>query len=455
MSADASGFSVELRAAWDEMIDRLGRARDALESPDLHAPPLSGPRDLAEGYRYLLGFVHSAVERAFFGDPAFPYFRRSIQVIDKATIDNADAMYLSAPVDGRHAYRINGRVGDSRHWRGEQPAPSGPIAPQYLIVEAHTGYAGDSGDLAELQPGVRGNTGKLDSSELVVGEDGRFDILLAPERPEGHTGNFISTQRDSKRTGERFYAEYVTARALYHDWEREDAPELLIHRLDKVGEHPPALEPAAAAAAMRRVGEIVDNQTRFWNKFYDVVLEAHGDRNGDGETFMPRNGFNAPAGASLATGGGQSTNVYSGGMYELGRDEALVIDTEVIETPAYMGFHLANVWGESHDYANHVSSLNGTQARRDDDGHYRYVVAHRDPGVPNWLDTTGLPVGFMTMRWTYPTPSEQLPIVAVRKVPFDEVGAHLPSSTPRVSAEQRRDQIRIRQEHVQRRYRQY
>ena len=90
----ASGFSVELRAAWDEMIDRLGRARDALESPDLHAPPLSGPRDLAEGYRYLLGFVHSAVERAFFGDPAFPYFRRSIQVIDKATIDNADAMYL-------------------------------------------------------------------------------------------------------------------------------------------------------------------------------------------------------------------------------------------------------------------------------------------------------------------------------------------------------------------------
>jgi hypothetical protein len=437
------------------MIDRLGRARDALESPELHAPPQTGPRDLAEGYRYLLGFVHSAVERAFFGDPAFPYFRRSLQVLDKATIDNADAMYLSTPVDGRFSYQITGRVQDSRHWRGEAPAASGPTAPQYVIIEAHTGYAGDSGDLAELQPGVRGNTGKLDSSELVLDEDGRFDILLAPERPPGHTGNFIATQRTSSRSGATFYAEYVTVRFLFHDWEREESPELLIRRLDKVGEHPPALEPATAAAALRRIGEIVDNQTRFWNKFYDVVLEAHGDRNGDGVSFMPRNDFNQPAGASLSTGGGQSTNVYAGGVYDLAEDEALIVDAELFELPAYTGFHLANVWGESHDYANHVSSLNGTQAVRDDDGHYRYVVAHRDPGVPNWLDTTGLREGFMTLRWTYPRPTDRLPTVTVRKVSFGELGDHIPASTPRVSPEQRREQVRVRQEHVQRRYRQY
>ena len=444
-----------LRAAWDEMIDRLGRAREALESPDLHAPPDAGPRDLAEGYRYLLGFVHSAVERAFFGDPAFPYFRRSIGVLDKATIDNADAMYLSTPIDGRFSYRITGHARDSRHWRGQAPAPSGSIAPQYVIFEAHTGYAGDSGDLAELQPGVRGNTGRLDSSELVVDDDGRFEILVAPERPAGHTGNFIATQRTSRRSGTTFYAEHVTVRFLFHDWEREESPELLIRRLDKVGEHPPALDPVTAAAALRRVGEIVDNQTRFWNKFYDVVLEAHGDRNGDGVSFMPRTDFNSPAGASLATGGGQSTNVYAGGVYDLAADEALVVDAEVFELPAYMGFHLSNVWGESHDFANHVSSLNGTQAVRDDDGHYRYVIAHRDPGVSNWLDTTGLREGFMAMRWTYPQPTNRLPSVTVRKVPFSKLGDHLPASTPRVSLEDRREQVRVRQEHVQRRYRQY
>lgn len=445
--------SETLRAAWDDMIDRLGRARQALESPELHAPPKAGPRDLAEGYRYLLGFVHSAVERAFYGDPAFPYFRRSIQVLDKATIDNADAMYLSTPIDGRYSYRITGRVADFRHWRGLSPAPSGPTAPQYIIIEAHTGYAGDSGDLAELQPGVRGNTGKLDSSELVVGQDGRFDILLAPERPEGYTGNFIATQRTSRRTGATFPAEHVSVRFLFHDWEREESPELLIRRLDMVGLHPSALDPAAAAAALRRVGEIVDNQIRFWNKFYDVVLELYGDRNGDGVSFMPRNDFNSPAGASLATGGGQSTNVYAGGIYDLAEHEALLVDAEVFEMPAYMGFHLSNYWGESHDFANHVSSLNGTQARRDDDGHYRYVIAHRDPGVSNWLDTTGLPEGLMTMRWTYPKPTDRLPVVSVRKVSFDELGDCF--AAPRVTPEERREQVRIRQEHVQRRYRQY
>lgn len=58
------------------------------------------------------------------------------------------------------------------------------MAPQYVIIEAHTGYAGDSGDLDELRPGVRGNTGKLDSSELVVDDDGQFEILLAISGPK-------------------------------------------------------------------------------------------------------------------------------------------------------------------------------------------------------------------------------------------------------------------------------
>lgn len=452
MSAEHSDV---LRVAWDEMIDRLVRAREALESPELHAPPQAGPRDLAEGYRYLLGFIHSAVERAFFADPAFPYFRRSLHVVDKATIDNADALYLSTPIDGRYTYLITGRVRDCRHWRCEPPAPSGPLAPHYLIIEAHTGYAGDSGELAELQPGIRGNTGTLDSSKLIVRDDGHFEILLAPQRPQGHEGNFIGTQRISRRSGQKFYAEHLTVRSLFHDWEREESAELLICRLDKIGEHPPALDPLGAAAALRRVGEIVDNQTCFWNKFYDVILEAHGDRNGDGVSFMPRNAFNAPAAASLATGGGQSTNVYAGGIYDLAQDEALVIDAEVFEPPAYMGFHLANLWGESHDYANHVSSLNGAQAVRDHDGHYRYVVAHRDPGLQNWVDTTGLTKGFMAMRWAYPQPTDRLPTLTARKVLFSNLFDYLPVTTLRLSPQQRREQVRIRQEHVQRRYRQY
>ena len=48
-----------------------------------------------------------------------------------------------------------------------------------------------------------------------------------------------------------------------------------------------------------------------------------------------------------------------------------------------------------------------------------------------------------------------VPTVKVTKVPFDKIRSHLPASVRTVSPEERRNQIRIRQEHVQRRYRQY
>ncbi|MCH8147113.1 MAG: hypothetical protein IH987_03855, partial [Planctomycetes bacterium] len=128
----------ELRAAWDEMIVSLERARDAIDHPELMPAPAS-ERNLAEGYRYLMGFVHSAIERAFHEDAAHPYFRNALSILNRATIDNADAIYFFAPIDGRASYVISGRVEDCREWRGEPPASTGRKAPHYLIFEATQG----------------------------------------------------------------------------------------------------------------------------------------------------------------------------------------------------------------------------------------------------------------------------------------------------------------------------
>ncbi len=436
-----------LRTAWDEMLAAVSRARDAIDDPQLYPPPPTD-RNLAEGYRYLLGFLFGALERAF-GDPDFPYFRRAIQPVDKATIDNADAIYLCAPIDGGGTYRVTGTAQDHRHWRGAPAAPSGRKAPQYVIFEATTAYAGDSGNLAELSPSVRTNTGTLDSSTLVVEANGAFEILLASQRPDGYAGNFIPTKRAE------LAARYLVVRELFHDWDREDALDLQIVRVGYEGAHPLPFGPAQAAERMRRIGDIVNNQMRFWNEFYAVILETYEDINGDGKRFMPRNDLNAPNFASIQTGGGQSTNLYAGGVYELGENDALVIEVRTPIAPAYNGFHLSNLWGESLDYANHLSSLNGAQAAADADGAVRYVVAHRDPGVPNWLDTTGLSEGFMALRWTYSQKPDHLPTTKVTRRAFDEIRRHLPAATRVVSPEERREQIRIRQAHVQRRFRQY
>jgi hypothetical protein len=93
------------------------------------------------------------------------------------------------------------------------------------------------------------------------------------------------------------------------------------------------------------------------------------------------------------------------------------------------------------EYVQRQSSLNGHQARVDDDGCFRAVISIRDPGVPNWLDTAGYRQGTMIGRWfgcsSHPEPT-------LRKVKLDAIRTYLPTSTPVVSADDRRAALRAR-----------
>lgn len=452
----------DLRAAWDDLIQDLQDARNAIDQPELMPPPTT-PRNLAEGYRYLMGFVHSAVERAFHEDPRRPHFRNVLSIINRATIDNADAIYFAAAIDGRNSYVISGQVEDHRVWRGEPPAPTGRKAPHYVIFEATSGVlAGDSGTLLELRPGVKTQTGRLDSSGIEVDAEGRFEILLAPERPEGHEGNFISTLKvvrhahpDDPDLGPERYANYVSGRQLFYDWEREDAIHLAIRQLD-ADEPAAAYTPERAAAELRRCGELLRGQMHFWNAFWTIPMGTYGPREGGipGVEF-PRNDFNTMNAAAGATGGGMSTNLYCGGVFELEPDEALIIENRIQRDPQYIGFQIGNLWGESMEYGERLGSLNGYQAEPDADGVIRLVIAHEDPGVPNWIDTSGHREGFLTPRWAYSEqpPTEEWPTITATKVPFAEIRTHLPAETRSVSSEERRAQLAVRREHVQKRFR--
>jgi hypothetical protein len=450
----------ELRQAWNDLINQLQSARDIIDSPDHFAPPASR-RVLAEGYRYLSGFVHHGIERAFHEDPDFPAFRNALSIFNKSTIDNADAIYFYAPIDGSKRYKVTGKVADCRHWRGAPRVSGGPLAPQYLIFETADGpLSGDSGELSELRPGFRSGFGTLDSSSLQVGDDGTLELLLGPEKPEAYSGNFICTRKPPSSNnpdgGDR-YATYISGRQLFYDWENEEAVALTITALDTAGGHPEALTAAKTAAQLRRMGSIIHGQMKFWLHFYDVVLNANGthENTQNSPYFMPVNGYNEVNVASSATGGGMSSNIYAGGLFELAADEALYIEATFTGEPVYVSFHLGNLWGESPDYANHQSSLNLLQMYMGEDGVQRWVVAHRDPGVRNWLDTTGLPKGYLSHRWAYSQlPDKQdWPTISAKKIRFDEIRAHFPKDMPVLTPEQRRQAIGIRQAHVQRRFR--
>ncbi len=60
---DTGAAAAEMRAAFDRMIDNLRAARDAIDTPELYPPPAT-ERNLAEGYRYVLGFMLAGIERA-------------------------------------------------------------------------------------------------------------------------------------------------------------------------------------------------------------------------------------------------------------------------------------------------------------------------------------------------------------------------------------------------------
>ena len=463
MANDPSRAKDDLRSAWDDMLASLASARDAIDHAELMPAP-QNERNLAEGYRYLMGFVHSAIERAFHEDPERPAMRNALSIINRATIDNADAVYFYAPIDGRNPYVLRGHVDDTSAWRGKTAPAEGPLAPHYLIFEASSGVlAGDSGDLRELMPGVKTQTGRLDSSTIEVEPDGTVEILLAPERPDGHTGNFISTLKVvshphplDKDTPPERYANYVSGRQLFYQWDREEAIHFSITQVGNEGSAPPAYSPEKAAAELRRCGELVRGQMHFWNAFWTIPMAVYGKREGSlpGIEF-PRNGFNTINAATGATGGGMSTNLYAGGIFEIEDDEALIIENRIPIAPQYIGFQIANLWGESIDYGNAIGSLNGAQTEVDADGVIRLVIAHKDPGVPNWVDTTGHREGFLTPRWAYSEtpPTADWPELKVIKVPFEELRSHLPAETRGVSPEERREQIRLRQTHVLKRYR--
>jgi hypothetical protein len=284
--------------------------------------------------------------------------------------------------------------------------------------------------------------------------------MLAPEKPAGYTGNFICTRKGPNRrdpNGADRYATFISGRQLFYDWENEEPVHLTISNLDNAGRHPEPLTSEKAASQLRQMGSIIRGQMHFWLEFYDKILNVFGSNGSpeDGKYFYPINGYNKPNAASSDTGGGMSTNVYAGGIYDLADDEALYIEATYTGDPVYVSVHLGNLWGESPDYANHQSSLNLQQMYMGEDRVQRWVVAHRDPGVQNWLDTTGLPRGYLSHRWAYSEIPEEKnwPTIKAKKIRFGQISEFMPGDMPRLSAEQRSEVIRVRQKHVQKRYR--
>jgi hypothetical protein len=106
---------------------------------------------------------------------------------------------------------------------------------------------------------------------------------------------------------------------------------------------------------------------------------------------------------------------YSMAPYVLGPDEALVMTGHWPEC-AFANVSVWNRYLQTYEYLHRPGGRNRANTKPEPDGSYRIVIAHEDPGVPNWIDTGGRPFGMVFWRFFLPEGEVERPVATVVKV---------------------------------------
>jgi hypothetical protein len=333
------------------------------------------PRSRTDARAYVDGLARVALAQQREGaDPDAPRFVENPSPTAKWGAENADNRYLWAPLRPDAVYRVHGRRGTSFE----------------LLFETKEGF---------MQLGAPRNFASRAASDLAVAQDGRFELWIGGA---ARSGNWLPLDRDAR---------WLLVREYFADWEREVPASLAIER---VGASTPERDDGAALA---RAAAWVEATVRCWNEWVAELRRA----------YVP-----GKLAAARRYEGGADDILYGNDWYELRENEALVVECDVPDA-RYWAFQLVDACFRSLDWARHQTSLNHVQARIDADGCVRMVVAHRDPGVANWLDTTGLEAGVFQYRFVW---ARTRPQPTARVVPLDAIADALPLAA-RVSAVER------------------
>ena len=322
----------------DALTEYLDAVRQGWDDLCAARQPLA-PIDLADGSRYLAAITEGALTFVH-AAPAAPVFV-PWTTPDRRWADNgADSAYWMAPVDGNHRYRIHGTR----------------LEECYL---GFTVYAGSPGHPERVA---------FNANHRALGADnhGVYDLLIEPPAD----------------------ACYVIARQYFLDPAHDVSATM---RIDVVDGPPPTVpDEDAIAARWRAAAGFVQAMTR--------PPAPPGGQPSYVSTEV--NVIGAPAGWRAGEGGGRGTpdQTYALGRFRLDDGEALAMDVAVPPC-TYASAVLWNRFGQSIDVRRHRSTVNHRQMVVSDGRIARIVVAHEDPGVPNWLDTGGRHAG--TVFWRF------------------------------------------------------
>jgi hypothetical protein len=384
-------------AGWDELAESVRTLPQRLLAR-LPEAERNDPQVRQEVGRLALEALVSSGLDALGGDGDHPVFLPAIGQVLNVGQPNADTIYRTARITPGGTYRLRGR-------RGTRPIVKiGESAPN--MREGGTG-AKQVGAMRAYH----------DVNALHVDAEGRFDVILSPERPAGYAGDWWPLDPASNK---------LLLRMVGSDWGGEQDPTISIERLDV-----PVTRPRPTADELEQRLRRLPAST----SAIALLLVDHVEG-------LRREGYvNKLKVFDVSQLGGLVGQFYYEGAYDLGDDEALVVEAKVPAKCVYRSLILTNEIYETTDWVNNQSSLNDSQARPDADGVLRIVVSARDPGVPNWLDTAGYPHGLIQGRWT---DCDSHPVPSVRKVALRDLRKVLPAATPVISPAERERQLRAR-----------
>ena len=328
----------------------------AVETKFLEADPPLQEADILDGYRLTFSLLQVAVNAYVWGDKDNPRFVDVIGPYLKWGGDNSDAFYQLAPVAPRRTYRITGNRGDS----------------VYLSLTVYGGP--DDGHYSNRIVQTQNQL------SMEFDADGNFEFMLT----ELDEDAVVALTRDYLENPD------TDRRATWH-----------IQAVD-----PPARphdDRADLTRRMRAAKTWIAEQLSF-------IPTRISPPNEIAEPFpVPQHAY----------GWSAADAAYAMGAYDLGQDDALVIDGTSPEC-VFWNLCLWNPFLHTYDYTYERVTLNGAHVRYNDDGSWRIVVSDRDPGHPNWVSTAGRRSGLIWLRWFLPEATPQQPQCRVVKV--SEVG---------------------------------
>lgn len=331
--------------AWEEFCEQLKLAGEVLRSPGTPRDPFNQ----AEGVRYLTRLTRAGLE-AFveYSDPVFPVLRRMVHETAKMGADNPDNYYFNAQISGSYEYRITGRR-NTVH---------------YIGFFTQNGNYGTTGGLAPC--------GTLEGKDLVVEPDGSFEIIVS-KNPKGKNWLKLEEETGLLMVRQTFLNRFEEVAAELHisNMNGKSTPDPITPKMIDEGLKTASLFVAGAPILFAR-----------WARGF----QKHPNR-------LPQ--FD-PQVSNAA--GGDANIIYYHSYWKLAPDEALEIKVNPPACDSW-NFQLNNYWMESLDYRYFTICTSKGYARYEDDGSIRLVVAHKDPGHANWLNTCGHEEGTMCWRW--------------------------------------------------------